>query len=855
MAFLRSGTIGNGSPKMYYEIYADNINATANSKTVRVTLKAKVNGTSASRFGYAVQWRASIQTPYEFANSGWSYLKNSEMWNGGEGLRTFVADVTFDGRQPGGIACLPGFEIYSSGSSWNGSAYSQTNFGTLSSNTAPYWASGASITTRQNSASGKIISSASGGTENSIKIPENVSAIHCSWSNALDNEGGTITYKLYAQQNDGAWNVIYTGTSTSYLHQIGSGSEGTSFDYYVIATDSGGMSSGDCNALQFQKNTMTGATLNSNSFIDFETENIEFTYSGASNTDGNSTFTYKLSCSEVEVFNPTIKTSPVTLTIYKSGAVPTTPYIKLSDIADKLSALSFKGNLNFVLTTTNAYGTNKTNIKTVAVDIRTNPEPVNCSISKDKTISTAIKVTADTKGEYFIPNGTDKISISWNGGLCKLGSITTYDLQVKFGNGSFTTIASNLASSVQSYDYICPTQTVSQILTFRVVAKTSYGYTSYKDSSGITLHYYNTPAITVGNITRTDTTALIPITVKTNSSIPNINTKGSWYNRATGTTTNLQTGTLTQVQTVQNISLNALISGGTYTLTIVYNDGTGFTSDATRTIAIGANLPVFHVNKYGVGVGGGSASSNCALSVVGNANFYNDMSCNGNLTFASNKGLVAGGNTYLRSNGTATVLSANEDMMHFRPNGNTSEINSMKLDKNGQLILSSNAVTGNGITYNAPNGKWFKINQPNDNYTWLDSNANTGFHMTKNLYVKGDIYAGSSYNQKVYHTGNKPTPADIGASASNHTHDNVASSTVTKGFNIPTAPRVSNLNTLTTCGFFAFSTGCTSAPCDYGLVLNLIWGTDNSAQAVWSVTSQSMYIRYKNKTWSAWRVW
>lgn len=166
---------------------------------------------------------------------------------------------------------------------------------------------------------------------------------------------------------------------------------------------------------------------------------------------------------------------------------------------------------------------------------------------------------------------------------------------------------------------------------------------------------------------------------------------------------------------------------------------------------------------------------------------------------------------------------------------------------------------------------------------------------------------------KAYHTGYKPTPADIGASASDHNHDtaylkadgtavnsskvnniafkNTAGTTpathlwgktsegsgsgyyfpasevtvgkatnsdvsaLTKGLNIPYAPRISSTYGLETCGFFAFGSGCAGAPTDYGVLLNIIWGDDNIAQAVWGVTGGSMYIRYKNKTWSAWRTW
>lgn len=186
MPLLRTGTVGTGSPLLAYELYADNISGSGTKRTVRVTVKFKVNGSSASYYGYPCQWRARIQTPYEFVYGSWSYIKNSESWNGGQPWRSFSQDITFDSRSTGAIAILPGFETSSSGG-WSGSAASTSNFATSITNTAPFFPSGATLTLRNGSANGEILTGI---------IPENISTIYASWTPGQDNEGGTLNYAL-----------------------------------------------------------------------------------------------------------------------------------------------------------------------------------------------------------------------------------------------------------------------------------------------------------------------------------------------------------------------------------------------------------------------------------------------------------------------------------------------------------------------------------------------------------------------------------------------------------------------------------------------------------------------------------
>ncbi|MBS6502580.1 MAG: BppU family phage baseplate upper protein [Clostridium sp.] len=77
---------------------------------------------------------------------------------------------------------------------------------------------------------------------------------------------------------------------------------------------------------------------------------------------------------------------------------------------------------------------------------------------------------------------------------------------------------------------------------------------------------------------------------------------------------------------------------------------------------------------------------------------------------------------------------------------------------------------------------------------------------------------------------------------------------LTNGLNLGKAPRVSNLNNITSTGFYAFSDGATNAPCNYGTIIHIQWNADTATQLVQNVTGTgTFWIRSKNGTWSAWR--
>ena len=247
-------------------------------------------------------------------------------------------------------------------------------------NTAPDWRNGQSLTTNLS------------GT-----IPENTSALTASWTAAGDSESG-VYYTLWREYNNsGSWSVLSTSATSGFADSIGAGNQGQLIRYAVQARDTSGLISSTVYSNFITKNTFTAATLASSASIAFATTSIAFTASGASNTNANATFSYNLSCSSVTVYNPVVAAGTVTLTVYRTGTLPTGPYVKFDDIKTATLASGYKGIFNFTLTTANAYASTGTSVKSIAVDITTTPS----------TFASAVATSGVyTIGglNYYIPN-------------------------------------------------------------------------------------------------------------------------------------------------------------------------------------------------------------------------------------------------------------------------------------------------------------------------------------------------------------------------------------------------------------------------------------------------------------------
>lgn len=883
MALIKSGTIGSETPLLAYQLYADQVGASGNSRTVKITAYFKVDGSSSFWYGYACNWRARVHNSY----GSWSAIKGTESWNGGQGYRSFSQTLTVDVGTTSSTSIVVGLYTDSQiDNSWDGGATGSFTVG--STNTPPVL-------------SGTVATSPSG------IIPENTGAITV--TSPVASDSNLAGYRCRVSVNGGGYTEIYRGSSRSYTHNISGYGEGTTFTYCFDCYDSDNAWSGSVYSAQVTKNRFTGDTLNSSSSVGYTDDNgsINFTYSGASNSNGNTSFTRVLSCDGITVYNPTLSDSSATVTVYRTGTTPTTPYIKFDDIKNRFKDNSYIGTLNFVLTTTNAYDTPRTSPKAINVNLQTKPNAVgSCSIATN-TNSTAYKTVTATGNKYFLPDGGSHVRIDWTAGSGKLGEAISYDIFVAYDSGSWSKITT-ITNGALYYNHVIPKQTVSQAFKYKIRTKTAYGTYADRDTSAETLHFYNTPSMTTGAITRSATTCDVQITIKSNSSIPNIDTVGSWKIYDKGATTVVgNSGTLTPTQTVQTLKLTGLIDSGQYDLKVTYKDNTGFSTDKIETIAIGANSPIFFINKYGAGINGVKATTKNALNVKGNIGMSGDWHDEASNTTKTNQTTViknynteSNGLTLAIGGGGGLAIGGGESahtFMGLEETSKTSEQTYITSDNEIELISNCNVIADRkrsvldnsghlhifGDVYsNYGTGTstkcWDRADLPtptfltkinNTNYWSLSSSATNeaGYLRTpesglipnkpNNASGNGGSIIGTSnwrfanmwtakvnniVVEEIYHTNNKPSVSEItNIGAVNND-----------------APRVSNLNTIYVTGWHSWSGSGTGTPTTYGVVLTIIWGTAGDADADrYQLAMGSNHITYcrdfVNKTWSSWR--
>lgn len=620
-SFLTGATSG-GAGK--FILNCDQISGSGNKRVLDICIQLKVAGNASwpSYYAYPVQWQAYVKSMSgneTFYSSGWMSVKGTESWSSNNGWRNFHCKAEINIKTTSAANVIVGFNTQStSGSSlWN--AQHQATFGCSSTNSAPSLTG--AITTKYKISNGDWvkITDKNDGTEDTIKIPETANYIRCEWPAGTDDKGeSNLTYKLYYQTNDGAWSQIYSGRNKYYEHNIGSGNEGRSYDYYVIAIDSDGAQSGCCDTLQFIKNRFTGATLNNISSISYLTDSITLSWSSASNTNGNTNFKYSIASSEIKVYNASSLSNISSLKIsIVDTAITTGAYILKQDLIDKFKSSSNKGTLNFVLAIENAYGTTRTSTKSCSVDLGVAPNPVtNIIISEDQTKSTCYRTFAGDNTKYYVPDGSKKVYISWTAGSDKLGGKVTYDVFAQVDNATWYKLAADLTTTNYSHTFIKRDDKAT--IKFRIRTKNSAGLYSDKDANVITVYHYNAPVITIGSLTRSAKQVIIPITVKTDTSVPStINTIGTWSCTKKNSTTIISNGDLSTVQTSQNIIIDNLSQNEQYTVTIKYKDNSDWCTEKTSIINIGSSGSIFFINKYGIGVNGEKADANSAIKLKG----------------------------------------------------------------------------------------------------------------------------------------------------------------------------------------------------------------------------------------------
>ena len=715
MALLKSGSYkASGTVDLDYRLYAEQTGGSGTSRTIKVTVEFKCGGNTAypSWWGYAMDWRPYVNSTY----GSWAYVKGTESWNTNNSFRSYSQTITVNVGTTSSTSVTVGFSTDSHGDNgWDGGA--SASFGVSSTNTAPWF-----------QAVDKVTADSTTGNK---YIPENQGSIKISWPTAYDNDGNLAGYRIRVSINGGGYSEIArTNTSTrTYTHNVAGYGTGSSFKYAIDAFDYASVWSGSIYSGIITKNSLTAANLTAPSSIVWNTESLSFSWSGASNKVSNTTFTYDLTCKQFTLYRGSGVKSPVTVPIVTT-APASGPYILKNDLINSVKSSSYKGTITFNLKTTNAYGSSGSTNKNTSVNMQSppaTPKPV-INTADDSPDSLNIwRTAADTKNRYMIPDGTRRIRVSWPAVVGSVGESISYDVFYRLDGGGYISLGNQ---SGTSYNLVLPTQEKMRTINFMVRAKSEYGLVSADGVSlGQNLHYYRSPYLVFGKLTRTDTQATLQVRVKSESSIPNINTKGTYVNTTLG-------GTAVALPLSQadfsTLSFSGLASNGSYTITFVYNDSTGFTTaNTTETYKIGPNLPAFFVNKYGIGVGGEKADTTNALRVKGGAyvNGLTTVSGNANITGNMNAGSIT-------TTGSATMYG---DAI-VGPNARIKSLNNTGVNIDGPTTVDNNfgfnvkrtdgthmarmqaAVAANEVLYGVASGANSDIISP---YLRLGINADT----------------------------------------------------------------------------------------------------------------------------------
>lgn len=684
-------------PKMRIDVSYSQTARTGTSATYRVNVALYF--TSSGWYGFGMAGKVTIN-----GVSKQITLKNaSPSWDGAGHKGTWSFDITASAGTGGGTLGANVRVWGLDGDSTVMDSGSRTvNLSTW--NTAPTWTSD----------DGNI----NGIKQNKI-IAENTGEVTVNFPNASDKEGNAIKYDVYRYVNGSQAAKIASGTTAKSIKDNLSGyGQGTAIKYLYKCNDGSAWASGDRWSWVYTKNTLNGATISTTGRIGLDTRSISLAFSGASNTDGTTGFTYSLFNNEgITIYNASsVTTSPITFSIWNgSGTAPTTPYVKLDDLKAYTQKGNWSGTLNIGLRTTNSRGTNSDTKVGVAIDLKsapTNPSSI--------TAKGAITVSG---GSYYVPS-KGQITVTWNDGADRLGGSVNYDVYYKIDNGSWTSIVSNTTTK----SAILPINAVSKETTcaFKIVTRTSYNYTSEKISDNIKLHYHNKPTITYSKANRTMSGYSVEVTSSVNTSIGAVAISSRSYVGIKGSAVNIggSPATLTE---------SGLDGNSTYTIKVTVKDNSGLATEqctATLDIPVKAYIPILSITDKGIAIST-TPESGYKLRVGGNTYVSG--------TFGQNGGSVTNFNNML-TEGEFSV--GGTDIPNAPFSGNIY----------GKLIVKVNDGTKHN---NSTNWIWQTFYRTEGTEVYLRSKTND-----------------KSWTSwvKQYNTGFKPTASEIGAAPSSHTH-------------------------------------------------------------------------------------
>ena len=611
---MANTTIGSSSPKLYVEYSAEQIGASDTKRTIMITARFKVDGTSyETSYGYACDWRARIGSVV----GAYQKMKGTETWRANQALREFRQTLEIDVGTTSSeeiTVYIDTKSIIETGPSndsnteedietgWNGSCSWDVPVNAPRGRSGPSWPAGAKLTTRETGPTGALI------TTNKA-IGEDVKYIYMTWPRATDAEDGPsdLRYAIWRSVDDGELLKVTTVTDgeTHYYHYIGAGNQGRKYHYCIWAYDRMDNMSYPCWGEPFSKNVLVGYGLHSDTVVATSSTKIDFQCSNAYNTSGDTTFTTSITCPEVTIYNNTVL--PTTITIYKSGPLPSGCYVKFDDLKNRFKNSGYKGTLNFSLTTRNKYGSFKTTTESVSVNLQSFPTTPVVTLSGSE--STAYKqVTTGTGNNTswkYVVDGHRTIRVKWTSSSDGLAMPIKYTISYRFGSsGDWIQLANNLTGLY--YVHTVPLEIDERLIQYCVRAISTVTPSHYSDaySPKTSIEYHNGITVTNGSIVRSATNIKVPVTVKVNTSLelPQIVATARLYKKGTNT----QVGSTNTLSTVSGatstVNISGLTESGVYDLKVVYRDRTGLTTDKTHLISISSLTPVLDIQVGGIGV-------------------------------------------------------------------------------------------------------------------------------------------------------------------------------------------------------------------------------------------------------------
>lgn len=668
------------NPKINYSVSYSQTGRSGSSVSYRVTVSyARQNGS----YGYDVNVSYSIG-----GKSGNVTLKANNDWSASTSC-TF--NVTCSTNASGGSLYA---RIYSysntDGTHWqNGFDTGDRTVSKSTFNTAPYWGSGA------------LISLSPNGT-----VREDTSSVKVSWSGASDTETTSgMKYKVDRYINGNFSATISNGTtSTSIIDNIGSGNNGKKYTYRVVPTDNYGVSGPTLtNSQTLTKNTLSAATISGNITIKNGSNSFNISIAGGSNSMGSGSIHRSINSPSIIIYNGNVGTGITTISIYRSGTVPTTPYIKYEDLRNLYkNASNQSGVFKINLITNNDYGSSGTNSININVDLRDNPNP-------PSSIKISGTVTANGAA-YYIPN-LESITVSWNNGSDKVnGSALTYEIQ---GSDNLSSGWKTLASSITS-----GSGTTSRTVSipydsyigggnyyFRVIGYNKFNLSASSTSGAITVHKYSQPNISLGVLKRTTTQIVIPITTTLNTSIPNtafVSGKRNYSLKIKGTSTFIKAST-SLTASPQTVTITGLEADKEYVLEVVANDNSGLSRDIIVTLNVSKYIPILSIRDKGIGINA-YANSSYKFRVGGNAYISGETTIDGttrvNNTLNANSLQVGGAATINGTLNATNLQVGGSNVYHTGRKPSASDVGALPI-KGG--TLTGSLYIGNGLSSSGVN--------------------------------------------------------------------------------------------------------------------------------------------------------